>query len=50
MTLEDDIRHWYGNSGDNINKDEIISVLLQLLYRIEVLEDKLKDKNTRGQE
>ena len=42
MTLEDDIRHWYGNSGDNINKDEIISVLLQLLYRIEVLEDKLK--------
>ena len=42
MKLEDDIRNWYGNSGDNINKDEIISVLLQLLYRIEVLEAKFK--------
>lgn len=44
MSLEDDIRHWYGNSGDNINKDEIISVFLQLLYRIEALEEKLKEK------
>jgi hypothetical protein len=46
MSLEEDIRDWYGNSGSTINKDEIISVLLQLLFRIEVLEAKLEKEST----
>ena len=36
--LERQIRNWWGNSGDEVSKDELIGVLLELLERVEQLE------------
>jgi hypothetical protein len=40
--LEVQIRGWFCNSGNEVDKDELVDVLLQLLERIRVLEEEEK--------
>ncbi len=41
MSLEQEVRSWWCNSGDTVSKDDIASVLLKLISRVEALEEEI---------